>query len=278
MSRLQRLHFSSRVQAATAPFEAHTRFTTAIRGNVVVEQMLADGIHSYMSYVHDQISKCVSSSDAVLTELYGPGTERERISHLFDALVIVTELLHDLDIRRSLHDIAQHILERTKPLRSTDLERTKDDSITYAEHHLAFACLGWLSMLFAPVHELSGPALRLTRIGFLTPLGPNGALSSSEIHRPVGTMMRMMGLLPIPCPAVPPATQNMARQPHQIMRLSILCYASLHQIGAVSVVWVNNLMEHCEFDSERQELKVFRFPAYCLHAMRTTSEVNILGG
>jgi len=57
---------------------------------------------------------------------FGSVPPGDYISHVFDAHVIVAEILHTPNARISLHDIAQQLLTRTQNLRPQGLERFDD--------------------------------------------------------------------------------------------------------------------------------------------------------
>jgi hypothetical protein len=236
----------------------------------------------------------VFESAARWSEVFEPGARKTWVPQIFNALTIVTTFLYTCDSQSSLNDIVQHLSVEEESWRTVtnshasqhqigngDPNDDNDSTILRLEHHLVFACLGWASMLFTPFHDFSHSTFQIIKTNFVSSNLTNNAFAvpgKPDIHRPMGTMLRKMGLLPIMCPAMPPVRNGGGAELASFMKVSTLCYSSLHQIGGVSILWVNNLLEHCQFDAKRQELKLFRFPGYCLHSLNAASDVKILEG
>ncbi|OKL62713.1 hypothetical protein UA08_01363 [Talaromyces atroroseus] len=266
----------------SVPPSGRDGFIAAIQGtNSGLEQLMRDGLHAYSSYLDHQIWKCVSKAGPEWSAVFGP--RNQWAAKIFSVLTIVTKYLSTSDSQTSLSDIVRHLLVETQSWGVKNRLQVRqahdsdsDDMTLLLEHHLVFACLGWLSMLYTPFHDFSGSSdFRILRTDSMSSHLTNNAavLNASDMHRPMGTMLRKMGLLPIMCPAMPPFRAP-GGDSATFMKLSTVCYSSLRQIGEVSILWVNNLSEHCQFDAKRQELKIFRFPAYCLYLKRMESDVK----
>jgi hypothetical protein len=277
------------INPTSVPPSGRDGFIAAIQGaNHELEQLVKNGLRAYASYLEHQISTCVSKSGPEWSEVFGPTPKNQWVPQIFNALTIVTKFFDTSDSQSSLDDVVRHLLaeaqiwgarSRLHVLQAHDSDG--DGTTLLLEHHLVFACLGWSSMLYTPFHDFSSTSdFQILRADSMSSHLTNNAaavLKSPDIHRPMGTMLRRMGLLPITCPAMPPF-RNGEGESTTFMKLPTLCYSSIREVGGVSILWVNNLIEHCRFDAKRQELKVFRFPAYCLHLTTTAPDVKIFQG
>ncbi|KAI0115621.1 hypothetical protein GGR51DRAFT_503593 [Nemania sp. FL0031] len=124
--------------------------------------------------------------------------------------------------------------------------------------HLVFATIGWCTMLYTyqPGEAQSSPTPRDSH----TP----HSIQQEPPHlskRPLGAVLRRHGLMPISCP---PGVKSSQGSP-VLLPVTHLNFFSLSKLGDVTVIWVNDLKQHCEFDrySRNKELKLFRMPSFC---------------
>jgi hypothetical protein len=247
--------------------------------------VVAEGITVYVDYVEQQISECCNGSEPSLMAVLGPNSGDDsniRVVQLLELVSRVCILLRDLEKQTSLDTLAKQLVTQHKP-RILPAASTNDDGAVRDEHHILFACIGWLSMTYIPLTILSGPVLRIVDTSARVSQSKSGANAliplpqpSGLIQRPLGSMLRRMGLLPLPCPAKPTSQgmeinpyQRYAKEPEMALTVSVLCYYSLRSIGRITVIWTGSLLEHCQLDPTRRELKLFRFPAYCVQQLYT---------
>lgn len=235
---------------------------------------VTEGIKAYVAYIEQQISECERASKDTLKAVFGADADFK--VQLLDLIARVFEALQHLDMETSLSTLAIQLLSSQQtPSPPDDLD--DEDNVVRGEHHVVFACIGWLTMNFVPSTQLTGPELRLPNLSATDSRPP--AARSGLIHRPLGGMFRQMGLLALPCPVLqtPQLNSEYPDGPlhERTLNVAVICYASLRTIAGVRIVWTESLLEHCRFDSTTLELKIFRFPSYCIAIYKSDLNRNI---
>lgn len=262
-------YLDSQAQRAL-PGAARQSFITAIVGNIP-NVSVKKGIDNYVDYIEHQMSECCLASADILTQILGPRDNGIGINELLEATVTVAKILNDLSSKSSLNDIAENLLAH---FQTTGPTETREEFLRSARQ-LVFASIGWISMLYIPVPDLSGAAFGILEPAATVPLRQSLHHLSNSWKRPVGAMFRTMGVLPISCPVVPPVHKG-SQVTGKPLSVSNLCYWSLRKTGKLSIAWIDSMTDHCAFDATRKELKLFRFPAFCVQTYGGHPGVRVL--
>jgi len=196
-------------------------------------------LESQIKAVPPWISECIQSLPEVFKEvahITGPGT--------------------------SIDDMASHLLGH-------DLIRPrKDQDERLVARSIAFAVLGWQTMLYQPA--LGTCPLQLLAIADLMD-GYNGQAfmkfkqDQSAIKRPLCDFLLGFGLM-LPkeniCISEDPEDCQ-AYEKVDIVRPEELNAFLLHQFAKIEIEWVDVMAPHLEFDKATNKLYLFRHPSFC---------------
>ncbi|KAL9607580.1 MAG: hypothetical protein Q9167_007519, partial [Letrouitia subvulpina] len=133
----------------------------------------------------------------------------------------------------------------------------RDDAFTNSLRQATFALLGILSMMYVPVLKPNMSQFEMT-------LAPDDNVRRQDIDqagRPIQAFLASFG-------ARVPRLETRQAESTTIIHLqaSILNYASLslNIVGRkISILWVDIMALHLDFDENRRRLRIFRFPSFC---------------
>jgi hypothetical protein len=163
----------------------------------------------------------------------------------------------------SIDDMASHLLRREL------VKSRKDQDERLAARSIAFAILGWQTMLYQPA--LGTCPLQLLAIADVMD-GYNGQAfmkfrqDQSTIKRPLSDFLLGFGLM-LPkeniCVSEDPEDCQ-AYEKVDIVRPEELNASLLHQLARIEIEWVDVMAPHLEFDKATNKLYLFRHPSFCL--------------
>jgi hypothetical protein len=185
------------------------------------------------------ISECIQSLPEVVKEVAlstGPGT--------------------------SIDDMASHLLKHEL------IRPRKDQDERLVARSIAFAVLGWQTMLYQPA--LGTCPLQLLALADVMD-GYNGQAfmkskqDQSAIKRPLCDFLLGFGLM-LPeeniCISEDPEDCQ-AYEKVDIVRPEELNAFLLHQLAKIEIEWVDVMAPHLEFDKATNKLYLFRHPSFC---------------
>ncbi|KAN0091699.1 hypothetical protein V8E51_017546 [Hyaloscypha variabilis] len=111
--------------------------------------IVANGITVYVDYVEQQISECCNRSEASLMAVLGPNSGDDsnvRVVQLLELVSRVCILLRDLEKQTSLDTLAKQLVTQHNP-GILPAASNNDDGAVRDEHHILFACIGWLLLV-----------------------------------------------------------------------------------------------------------------------------------
>jgi hypothetical protein len=130
---------------------------------------------------------------------------------------------------------------------------------------VTLAAVGWSTMFFKPVIDPHGS-------GF----GSSSAYDQRSVSqkqkpptkgRPIGAMLRTMNKMPVLCGI---NTSSLSTEP--VLLVSTISYNTLHNVGHIDVVWIDDLSKHGEFVPSKRQLKLFRWPSFCVQAYKQSDK------
>lgn len=212
----------------------------------------------YVQHIRKQIHQHSSTLlNPILEALLGAksvdDSERSRF-----VCVVASEILSPRDREPTLEELTTQVCRRYE--------------ITYArfsERALAmqavFAVLGWVTMLFTSGYNINGCSgggdhdhLRVA-----THAAKSFSISSSGqpialAKRPVSVVLKKLGV------SLLTVTGSGGCHGSDVLHVSQLNAWALRATGHISIVWVDCLSEHLNFDPVKRTLCLFRFPSICI--------------
>jgi hypothetical protein len=233
----------------------HTRFIdvvivasgtyTPTRGSQDIANYLGfveESVQSFLGECHPDISH---ACDSLLGQSSDPAG---RMSRILDLCATVVECTSVFNEKTSVYDIAQLAFDHYK----VAPEHREHYGIVFQQ--LVFACLGWTTMLYTPSPRAVGSDLSV--------LDMRASKKSRQMtgagKRSLGTCLRALGVVPLPCPLPSPETPRSTT-----ISASNVDYTAIKTLCNVSIEWVNDLSSHCQFDPAAKKLYIFRFPSRC---------------
>jgi hypothetical protein len=188
---------------------------------------------------------------------YAPDPLPGEFAVVYKALGIAAKLLMDKE-SCALSDILDALMHPPH-----NMLRDQMDEERTLPNRMAFAMLGWLTMLFEadlrPPHQcLAIQRLDDNAVGRRSRTRTLGLYTQdfSRVDQQLYLLLSHFGSL------VPELRIEAARET-ELITVSNVCFAMLDSLAAVQIEWVNALSLHLEFDHVRRRLKVFRFPSFC---------------
>jgi hypothetical protein len=240
------------------PYSARYNFRETVNGTVSSNDIIRNGVETWIDYIEGQILEHSTKSDGILDAFFKtPANPEERVNQLFDIGTTVAVMLINLDSQGSLEDLAKELIKCYQPKESSATEERD----TICAQYLVLDCIGWISMCYIPSPDLTKEIFAIEIDAANQSISSRGASPVSK--RPLGAVLR--AFLPIQCrPEMP--YKNELKNAGTILTVASLNYFSLHNIGKLSIDWTEKLSDHCLLDISRRQLKVFRFPAFCAQA------------
>lgn len=131
-----------------------------------------------------------------------------------------------------------------------------------ALRHLVFAAIGWCTMLYtASLQPPDSDFATTTTTRHCQRQGFSKLSEADSSKRPIGTILRNRGLMPLACPT----RHDTSTSTPALLPVTHLNYFSLSRLGQVKITWVDDLSQHCEFEryGPTGDIKLFRLPSLC---------------
>ena len=174
----------------------------------------------------------------------------------------------------SINDIAMRLL-------SNELIQDLDaDAGALAARRIAFAVLGWQTMLYKPAFGVCPPE-QLAIDDVLDGYNGNAFMALTQDYsrakRPIPDFMLGFGLM-LPKGNISLSEEKEDQQAFE--RISLIDNESLNasllcSLANVHIQWIDVIAPHLEFDKVTNTLFLFRYPSYCLSSA-TTPEDTVL--
>jgi hypothetical protein len=187
-----------------------------------------------------------------------------------------------------VYEVIVVIAKAIKMQKEVSLEKIvtklKDDGLVKADAEattirMAFALIGWLTMLFDPKTESADGLLQLRkhtsgRAGRGRSRGAVISCFSKGISQGGESMHemlfhRMLGHFGSLFPEAPrsPFSDSMLSPgltgSDNYLTVSYICFNTLRNVGSLRIEWVNTLNLHLQLDVRERVLRLFRFPSFC---------------
>ena len=174
----------------------------------------------------------------------------------------------------SIDDLASHLLRR-------DLLRPRkgqDERLT--ARSIAFAILGWQTMLFQPA--LGTCPLQLLAVADVMD-GYNGQAfmkfkqDHSTIKRPLSDFLLGFGLM-LPKENIcvsEDAEDCQAYEKVDIVRPEEINASLLHRFARIDIQWIDVMASHLEFDKATNKLYLFQHPSFCMANLSLLEEFGM---
>jgi hypothetical protein len=181
---------------------------------------------------------------------------------LFDAVCSTIRKLKDES--SSIEDVWNRLCPLTSEGKATDPAKggVRDPGFV-----AVFSALCWATMTLEPKIRLidfkGSPSLMVCR----QPL--EDGLRMESVRRPIPAVFRQFHRAMLSTRWRAPIGERKENKP-TVLEVACLNYASLHMIGKIRLEWVNDLTSHLDFDANKRQLFVFRFPSFC--ALSTLAE------
>ncbi len=150
---------------------------------------------------------------------------------------------------------------------------------------LIFILLGFLTMFYDPTPNPVEGTLQMRRVGWdFTPNRRNtatweiGSQDVSELGQDISfddllcRYSRHAGPIPIP------RTQQQGNPVSGILRSEDVSFYTLTSLFNVKIIWTTSICEHLEFNARTKQLKLFRFPSFCVLICLLGPERTFLDG
>ena len=195
-----------------------------------------------------------NATTALMEVLFTPKLDMAYLERQLEVSTKIAVLIRSSKAQTTIDDIVSGLFAEYK-VDDTAIKLHED-----VTRHLVFAAIGWTSMLYTANFESDKADFATTTEATLDSSQGRRQLAQSS-RRPIGAMLRSCGLMPIACPPGVAQNQGVAT----LLAVTHLNYFSLSTLGDVTIVWVDDLSKHCEFDrySKKKELKLFRLPTMC---------------
>lgn len=191
-----------------------------------------------------------------LNEL-APDPEPGEFAVVYRAMAIVARVFMETE-RCALSDIVDKLMH-LNTLREFQ-ERDHDRALP---NRMAFAMIGWLTMLFEPdLHPPRGQ-IAIQRLNDATSHRRSRTRTISQYTQDFGHVEQPLHILLNHFGSLVPEIKLDACRETELITVSNVCFSVLANVASVEIEWVNSLALHLEFDNVRKRLKVFRFPSLC---------------
>ena len=140
------------------------------------------------------------------------------------------------------------------------------DAWDASARQLVFTIIGWTTMLYTPILDLSSLDLCVIR---------DGGTCVTETKTPVEVASRSMLQLLCSFGSLLPGKERQSAESNvseDLLSRSSLCAASLYKTGEISIKWVMSCSAHLDFDETEKELSLFCIPSFCkIHRKKGTT-------
>ncbi|KAI0844651.1 hypothetical protein F5Y00DRAFT_273876 [Daldinia vernicosa] len=184
-----------------------------------------------------------------------PRADQPSLERQFEVSTKIIRLIRSSTAQTTIDDIVTQLFDSSE----TPVLGTKTHENTM--RHFVFAVIGWSTLLYTPVFTTADADFKIAETQSNRSKEKQTIIPIEDSsQRPIGAMLRSYKLVPIACPqgaGLPQVLPNLL-----VTHLNVY---SLSQLGGVTILWVNDLSKHCEFDrySRKKQLKLFRLPSLC---------------
>jgi hypothetical protein len=220
------------------------------------------GLEAYVNYIADQMLQHEKAfSDMLDAMVVGPPNQSLQVARMFDlsatiAMLLQSALARDKQISMDavIRTVFEHYGIRLEDAQKFELEARQ----------VTFATLGWATMFFKPVINPHDSEFRTSSAH------DQGSVSQKQnpriIERPIGAMLRALNAMPTLCGI---DTSPLSAEP--VLPVSSVSYNTLRNMGRVDVIWIDDLSKHGEFMLSKRQLKLFRWPSFCVQAYKRSN-------
>ncbi|KAI1458140.1 hypothetical protein F4805DRAFT_148997 [Annulohypoxylon moriforme] len=242
-----------------SPNETKAKFINVCCGDGIRQRSLDDGLTIFSNIVEKRMLECENSMADLLNMLWA--SHPELTSYLERQFLISTKIVRFIRSsteQPSIDDIVKLLYEHFN-VSAANMEEYEEEM-----RNLVFIVIGWSTMLYTVISTAEGINLSdVTKLHLTHGLAKQTViLVQHSCQRPVGSMLRSQGLMPISCS--PDSHKSPQGLPTRLT-VPFLNFYSLSRLGNVTITWVNDLSSHCDFDryGKRKQLKLFRLPSLC---------------
>lgn len=227
---------------------------------------LFPGITSYCCYLETCFQPLLSDEYASIWSAVGKHRPESvgQCWPLFDAVCsTIRELKDESSSIENIWNLLHPVTSKSKGTGPAKREEQDPGSV------VVFSALCWATMTLEPklrVTDFKGsPSLMVCR----QPL--EDGLRMEAVKRPIPAVFRQFHRAMLSTRWRSPIGESKENRP-VVLEAACLNYASLHRIGKIRLEWVNDLTSHLDFDANKRQLSIFRFPSFC--ALSTLSETQ----
>ena len=265
--RLRQRATALRAGCAEARNEARTSFIRNCCGPGEQGSPLDTGLGLFANSAEKRMLEYETYTTDLFNTLWGPQPGTSYLDRQLNVSTLIVGMLQSTTPQTTIDELVKQLFHHFN-VSSRDAEPHQD-----AARHLVLASIGWSTMLYTA--SITAPGGGLSTVGN-QPRSETGRRSLlSWWHRPLGTALRTRGQMPIACP--PRAAD--ARGIDTLLPVTHLNLFTLTRLGDISIVWMDDLSHHCDFDrySRKKELKLFRLPSLCASICINQTDGSLLG-
>lgn len=137
--------------------------------------------------------------------------------------------------------------------------------------HLVFLALGWVTMLFTPSYNPDSLEYFTIRLPAYSRVDTSSQSLTSSSRRPLLGFLKNFGEF---VPLV--RNQSTGAEDFKVGPLHVaqLNFYALNRFCGVSIVWTNDIGTHLDFDVDKLELYLFRWPSFCAMNLQATQQMS----
>jgi hypothetical protein len=228
-------------------------------GNGHQDLSFSPALSAFAAYAQRQLTPTISSLTDHLV------TENSRINNAVagktPVLGVVAQILTILKSlpgnKTTIDQVAQ------KYLASLEMDGTQGSRHRILSRHAVFHAVALASMLYKTE---TNPSLACFHVHIGR--GQKRQIELSSAQRPIIAHLRLLGSFQANVLAGPNLAVKAEDHTKELSMLDVtnLGFSALAAIGQISLVWVDSLDQHLEFDPDFRQLGVFRFPSFCAAA------------
>lgn len=216
-----------------------------------------EGLEAYVNYIGDQMLQYEKGSshmlDAIMVAPAGTSLKEGRMLDISATIATLLQTALAADPQTSMDSVVSALFEHYR-IRREDAQKFDSEAC-----QITFATLGWTSMFFKPRINLRGSEFQTSSTG------EQGSVfrgqNSRIIQRPISAMLRALNALPVLCGI---DTSSLSTEP--VLLVSSISYNTLRHVGHINIIWIDDLSKHGDFMPSQRQLKLFRWPSFCVQA------------
>ncbi|KAI0104455.1 hypothetical protein F4814DRAFT_89835 [Daldinia grandis] len=216
---------------------------------------LDGGLKLFIAITENRMLGYESATGGLFNAIWKSRADQPYPERQFELSDRIVSLIKSSTAQTTIDDIVKQLFDNSK---TPVLDAKTHENIM---RHFVFAAIGWSTLLYTPIFTTAGADFKIAETQ------SNGSNEKQSVipiedssQRPIGAMLRSHGLVPITCP-------QSAGLPRVLPDLLVthLNIHSLSHLGGVTILWVDDLSKHCEFNrySKEKQLKLFRLPSLC---------------